>query len=81
MENTANTSAETTTTTAETQVADAPQQIDISNVEVPLTLTVAEINFVLGSLGQQPFNQVAGFISKVKTQAEGFLATLQQPAA
>ena len=55
-----------------------PQQIDISNVEVPLTLTVAEINFMLGTVGQGPFNQVAGFINKVKGQAESYLAAVQQ---
>ena len=54
------------------------QQIDISNVEVPLTLTVAEINFMLGTVGQGPFNQVAGFINKVKGQAESYLAAIQQ---
>lgn len=55
-----------------------PQQIDISNVEVPLTLTVAEINFMLGTVGAGPFNQVAGFINKVKGQAESYLAAIQQ---
>ena len=53
-----------------------PQQIDISNVEVPLT--VAEINFMLGTVGAGPFNQVAGFINKVKGQAESYLAVIQQ---
>ena len=55
-----------------------PQQIDISNVDVPLTLTVAEINFMLSTVGQGPFNQVAGFINKVKNQAESYLAAVQQ---
>ena len=54
-----------------------PQQVDISNVEVPLTLTVAEINFMLGTVGAGPFNQVAGFINKVKGQAESYLAAVE----
>lgn len=49
---------------------------------MPLTLTVAEINYVLNLIGQQPYGTVAGLVEKIKGQAEDYLArALQQPAA
>jgi hypothetical protein len=57
------------------------QSVDISAVDVPLNLTVAEINFVLTLAGAQPYNQVAGIVSKLKGQAEAYIAAMQQPPA
>ena len=48
--------------------------IDVSNLDVPLALTVSEINFLLTLAGQQPFNNVANLIGKMKGQAEAHIA-------
>ena len=48
--------------------------IDVSSLEVPLTLSVSEINFLLTLAGQQPFNNVANLIGKMKGQAEAYIA-------
>jgi len=37
---------------------------------VTLTLTVDEANYVLGTLGQRPFAEVADLIFKIKKDAE-----------
>ena len=50
------------------------KKIDISELDVPLTLTVSEINFFLSLAGQQSYNSVAGLINKVKGQAEAHIA-------
>ena len=50
------------------------KQIDVSSLEVPLTLSVSEINFLLTLAGQQPFNNVANLIGKMKGQAEAHIA-------
>lgn len=44
--------------------------IDVTNLEVPVLLTVAEINYLLTLAGQQPYNNVANLIGKMKGQAE-----------
>ena len=49
------------------------KQIDVSSLEVPLTLSVSEINFLLTLAGQQPFNNVANLIGKMKGQAEAHI--------
>ncbi len=59
------------------QAAPEAQTVDISALEVPVVLTVAEINFILSIAGAQPFTQVAGIINKIKTQAEAHIATVQ----
>ena len=82
MQDTANQAAPETTQQAAVAEATQPQPVDVSNVEVPLTLTVAEINYVLNLIGQQPYGTVAGLVEKIKGQAEDYLArTLQQSAA
>jgi hypothetical protein len=60
-----------------TQAATESQTVDISALDVPVVLTVAEINFVMSVLGTQPFTQVAGIINKIKSQAEAHIATVQ----
>ena len=47
--------------------------IDVSNLDVPLSLTVSEINFLLTLAGQQPYNNVANLIGKMKGQAEAHI--------
>lgn len=47
--------------------------IDVSNLDVPLALTVSEINFLLTLAGQQPYNNVANLIGKMKGQAEAHI--------
>lgn len=42
----------------------------MENIRVSVTLTVAEWNVVMQSLGAQPFAQVAAIINQVKDQAE-----------
>ena len=37
---------------------------------ITLTLTVDEANYVLASLGQRPFAEVADLIAKIKKDAE-----------
>lgn len=44
---------------------------------VTITLSVEEANMVLGSLGTQPFNQVAGLIQTIKAQAESQLKPVE----
>jgi hypothetical protein len=43
-------------------------------VNVNITLTVEEANYVLAALGARPFVEVADLITKVKAQAESQLA-------
>ena len=49
------------------------KQIDVSNLDVPLALTVSEINFLLTLAGQQLYNNVANLIGKMKGQAEAHI--------
>ena len=53
--------------------------IDVSNLDVPLALTVSEINFLLTLAGQQPYNNVANLIGKLKGQAEAHIARVTAP--
>ena len=52
-----------------------------SDVNVIVSMTVAEANFVLSALGSQPYNQVNGLITKIKDQAEAQLKALTAPKA
>ena len=45
---------------------------------VNLAVTVTEANFILASLGSQPYNQVNGLITKIKSQAEEQLSAKPQ---
>jgi hypothetical protein len=38
--------------------------------DIKLTLTLDEVNHVLGALGDRPFIQVVDLITKVRTQAQ-----------
>ena len=38
-------------------------------MEIKLTLTLEEVNGLIGVLGMLPFNQIAGLVSKVRDQA------------
>jgi hypothetical protein len=44
-------------------------------MNVTLSLTVDEINYILGALGQRPFAEVQQLIFKIKQDAESQLAT------
>jgi len=43
-------------------------------MNVTITLTVDEANYVLAALGARPFAEVADLITRVKAQAEAQLA-------
>ena len=43
-------------------------------MNVTITLTVEEANYVLAALGARPFAEVSGLIAKVKAEAEAQLA-------
>lgn len=45
-----------------------------------LTLTVAEINVILRSLGKHPFEEIAQLIQKIKAQGEVQLAEIEKTA-
>lgn len=40
--------------------------------------TLDEANFILGALGQQPFDKVANLIAKIKQQAEPQIPQVQK---
>lgn len=48
--------------------------------EIQVTLPLSEVNQVLHALAQQPYNQVASLIQKIKGQAEAQLLARQQSA-
>lgn len=37
---------------------------------IKINLTVEEVNYILATLGQRPFTEVANIFTKVKSQAE-----------
>lgn len=45
-----------------------------------LTLAVSEINYVLGLVGKQPYDQSAVLIHKIQAQCAPQLASLRPPA-
>ena len=49
----------------------APEQVQQAQpaVMIDLNLFLEEVNLILGSLGNLPFNQVSGLIEKIKAQA------------
>ena len=47
-------------------------------LELNLSLSVAEINVILRSLGKHPFEEIAALIQKIKQQGEVQLAEMQQ---
>ena len=47
-------------------------------MNVTITLTIEEANYVLAALGARPFAEVADLITKVKMQAESQLAPKPQ---
>ena len=49
-------------------------------MNVTITLTVEEANYVLAALGARPFAEVADLITRVKAQAESQLAPKPEPA-
>lgn len=46
----------------------------MENQKVSVTLTVAEWNIVMSSLGKMPFEQVVSVVNQIKEQAEPQLA-------
>ena len=46
-----------------------------------LSLSIAEINVILRSLGKHPFEEIAALIQKIKQQGEVQLAEMQQGQA
>jgi malate/lactate dehydrogenase len=47
---------------------------------IKLELTVDEVNTVLRSLGQHPFEQIAALISKIRDQGEAQVRALEEAA-
>jgi len=47
---------------------------------IKLELTIEEINTVLRSLGQHPFEQIAALISKIRDQGEAQVRALEEAA-
>ena len=45
---------------------------------IQLQLPVSEVNFVLGLVGKQPYDQVAGLIDKIRGQAAPQLVAFAQ---
>lgn len=50
-------------------------------LELNLSLSIAEINVILRSLGKHPFEEIAALIQKIKQQGEVQLAEMQQGQA
>lgn len=50
----------------------------MENKEINLTLTVAEINVVLGALGKGPYEVVEPIIAKIRQQAMSQVQTVEQ---
>jgi hypothetical protein len=50
-------------------------------MNVTLSLTVDEVNYILGALGQRPFAEVQQLIFKIKQDAESQLIPAPAPAA
>lgn len=50
-------------------------------LELNLSLSIAEINVILRSLGKHPFEEIAALIQKIKQQGEVQLAEMQQRQA
>jgi hypothetical protein len=49
--------------------------------EITLTLTLAEINQILTSLGEKPYKDVFQLVAKIQQQAQTQLASLENPAS
>lgn len=45
---------------------------------IQLQLPVTEVNFILGLIGKQPYDQVAGLIDKIRAQAAPQLVAFSQ---
>jgi len=50
-------------------------------MNVNLTLTVDEVNYILGALGQCPFAEVLALINKIKADGDAQLASAAQANA
>jgi hypothetical protein len=50
-------------------------------MNVTITLTVDEVNYILGALGAKPFAEVQQLIFKIKQDAESQLAPAAAPEA
>jgi Ca2+-binding EF-hand superfamily protein len=48
--------------------------------QIKLELTIDEVNTILRSLGQHPFEQIANLINKIKAQGEPQVAELAAKA-
>ena len=48
-------------------------------MNVNLTLTVEEVNYILNCLGSRPFAEVQALINKIKADGDAQLASAAQP--
>jgi hypothetical protein len=48
--------------------------------EIKLELTIDEVNTILRSLGQHPFEQIAALIGKIREQGEPQVQALEEAA-
>ena len=53
-------------------------QTQTTEPTLQLQLPVTEVNFILGLVGKQPYDQVAGLIDKIRAQAAPQLVTFAQ---
>mgnify|MGYP003351437351 FL=1 len=47
----------------------------MENMQISLTLTVAQVNFIMAALGQRPYSEVSELIALIRSQGE---AAIQQ---
>ena len=53
----------------------------MENPDLTIELTLTEINMILASLGKHPFDEVVALLSKIRSQGEAQIQTLQaQPS-
>lgn len=50
----------------------------MEHLQVPLSLTVAQVNLVLLALGKHPYNEVAEVIGTIKQQGDAAVNDAQQ---
>ena len=52
----------------------------MDNLQIPLNLTLSEVNVVLAHLGKGPFDQVFTLVTKIQQQAQPAIAKAQAEA-
>jgi len=55
--------------------------MDEQQLQLNISLTVAEVNVILRSLGKHPFDEIALLLTKIKTQGEAQIKAATEAAA